>query len=96
MSVNNVALLGNVGRAWCDFVSYDDRFEDSGKHLFIVRYERDDEYIAFIEDEVKKFLAEVDNLVAEFNRHHTYQQNQLQSPADDSLSKTPGHDPGSD
>jgi len=57
-----------TGRAWCDFVSYDDRFEDSDKHLFIVRYERDDEYIAFIEDEVKKFLAEVDNLVAEFNR----------------------------
>ena len=57
-----------TGRKWCDFVSYDDRFADSSKHLFVVRYERDDEYIAFIEEEVKKFLAEVDNLVAEFNR----------------------------
>ena len=57
-----------TGRKWCDFVSYDDRFSDSSKHLFIVRYEWDDEYIAYIEEEVKKFLAEVDNLVAEFNR----------------------------
>ena len=57
-----------TGRKWVDFVSYDDRFDDVSKHLFIVRYERDDEYIKFIEEEVQKFLTEVDALVAEFNR----------------------------
>ena len=55
-----------TGRKWVDFVSYDDRLEDESKHLFIVRYERDDEYIAEIEEAVKQFLLEVEAKVAKF------------------------------
>ena len=55
-----------TGRQWCDFISYDDRLIDTSKHLFIVRYERDQAYIDEIEEAVKKFLAEVDANVQEF------------------------------
>ena len=58
--------LACTGREWVDFVSYDDRLEDESKHLFIVRYQRDDEYIAEIEEQVKKFLEEVEAKVAKF------------------------------
>ena len=55
-----------TGRQWVDFVSYDDRLEDESKHLFIVRYHRDDEYIAEMEEAVKKFLDEVEAKVQKF------------------------------
>ena len=55
-----------TGRKWVDFVSYDDRLEDESKHIFIVRYERDDEYIAELEEAVKKFLDEVEVKVQKF------------------------------
>ena len=58
--------LACTGRKWVDFVSYDDRLDDESKHLFIVRYERDDEYIAEIEEAVKLFLSEVEAKVAKF------------------------------
>lgn len=58
--------LACTNRKWVDFVSYDDRLEDESKHLFIVRYHRDDEYIAEIEEQVKLFLAEVDEKVSKF------------------------------
>ena len=58
--------LACTGREWVDFVSFDDRLEDESKHLFIVRYQRDDEYIAEIEEQVKLFLAEVEAKVAKF------------------------------
>ena len=58
--------LACTGRKWVDFVSYDDRLEDESKHLFIVRYERDDEYIAEMEEAVKKFLDEVEAKVQKF------------------------------
>lgn len=58
--------LACTGRKWVDFVSYDDRLDDESKHLFIVRYERDDEYIAEIEEQVKLFLSEVEAKVAKF------------------------------
>jgi hypothetical protein len=58
--------LACTGRKWVDFVSYDDRLEDESKHLFIVRYQRDDEYIAEIEEQVVKFLEEVEAKVAKF------------------------------
>ena len=48
-----------TGAKWCDFVSYDPRVPE-GLQYFQKRYERDDEYIAMLEDEVMKFLAEVD------------------------------------
>ena len=58
--------LACTGRKWVDFVSYDDRLEDESKHLFIVRYHRDDEYIAEIEAAVVKLLEEVEAKVLKF------------------------------
>lgn len=54
--------LAVTGRKWCDFVSFDPRLPD-GLQLFIVRLERDDEYIEKMEKEVKKFLDEVNQAV---------------------------------
>jgi putative phage-type endonuclease len=48
-----------TGRQWCDFVSYDPRFE-AGLQLFVVRVDRDDILIKSLENEVVKFLAELD------------------------------------
>ena len=48
-----------TGAQWCDFVSYDPRVPE-GLQYFEIRYERDDAYIAMLEDEVMTFLAEVD------------------------------------
>ena len=47
-----------TGAKWCDFVSYDPRVPE-GLQYFEIRYERDDAYIAMLEDEVMTFLAEV-------------------------------------
>ena len=55
-----------TGRKWVDFTSFDDRLTDSSKHLFIVRYKREQEYIDEIEEAVTKFLLEVDAKVQEF------------------------------
>ena len=49
-------------RKWVDFVSYDPRFPP-GLQLFIIRVERDDDYIAALEAEVRVFLAGVDAMV---------------------------------
>jgi hypothetical protein len=48
-----------TGAEWCDFVSFDPRAPE-GLQYFQIRYERDNDYIAFLEDEVSKFLIEVD------------------------------------
>jgi putative phage-type endonuclease len=50
-----------TGRQWCDFVSFDPRLPDD-LQLFVVRLERDEEYIEAMEAEVKKFLSEVDEM----------------------------------
>ena len=50
-----------TGRQWCDFVSFDPRLPDD-LQLFVVRLERDQEYIEAVEAEVKKFLSEVDEM----------------------------------
>ena len=47
-----------TGRSWCDFVSFDPRMPERSK-LFIKRVMREDDYIAEMESEVKKFLDEV-------------------------------------
>lgn len=52
-----------TNREWCDFVSFDPRLPDN-MQMIIKRVERDDDLIAEIEDEVKKFLSEVDETVA--------------------------------
>lgn len=51
-----------TGRKWCDFVSYCPSFP-SNLQLFVKRVERDDKLIEELEDEVKKFLEEVDQNV---------------------------------
>lgn len=49
-------------RPWCDFVSYDSRLPEH-LQMLIVRVPRDDKRIAELEDEVRKFLAELDEKV---------------------------------
>ena len=49
-------------RPWCDFVSFDPRLPER-LQLLVVRVPRDDDYIAMLETEVRKFLAEVDEKV---------------------------------
>lgn len=48
-----------TGRKWVDYVSFDPRCP-AGLQLFIQTVERDDKYIAELENEVSKFLLEVD------------------------------------
>jgi putative phage-type endonuclease len=48
-----------TSRKWCDFVSFDPRV-DEGLKLFVTRIERDSEYIKMLEDEVMKFLRELE------------------------------------
>jgi putative phage-type endonuclease len=47
-----------TGRKWCDFVSFEPTLPENAR-LFIERIERDDEYIAGLEAQVKEFLSEV-------------------------------------
>ncbi len=49
-------------RQWCDFVSFDPRFPPN-LQLFIVRAERDDDYIKTLESAVKDFLGGVEEMV---------------------------------
>lgn len=55
------------GRKWCDFVSFDPRFPEDLK-IFIKRVNRDDERIAEITAEVKKFLAELDETMTQLEQ----------------------------
>ena len=47
-------------RQWCDYVSYDPRLPQD-LQLFVKRVEFDQEYVAMLEEEVTKFLAELDD-----------------------------------
>lgn len=49
-------------RAWCDYVSYDNRLPENLR-LFIKRVYRDDKLIEEIKAEVIKFLEELDNTI---------------------------------
>jgi putative phage-type endonuclease len=51
-------------RAWNDFVSFDPRMPE-GQQLFIRRLHRDDDYIAKLEQEVVKFDAEIEQMIAD-------------------------------
>jgi len=53
-------------REWCDFVSFDPRMSD-GLQLFVKRIQRDDVYIQMLEEEVKKFLVELDGKIMKLN-----------------------------
>lgn len=52
-------------RQWCDFVSYDPRMPEKGR-MFIKRVERDNLYIATLEEAVSRFLSEdVEKIIRE-------------------------------
>lgn len=50
-----------TGRRWCDFVSFDPRMPVN-LQMFVMRVWRDDDFIFSMEDEVTKFLFELDDL----------------------------------
>lgn len=52
-----------TGAAWLDFISFDPRFP-RGLDLYVQRVQRDDAYIKRLEDEVRLFLAELDEITA--------------------------------
>lgn len=52
-----------TGRQWCDFASYDPRMPED-LQLYVQRVQRDDAYIADLQQQVADFLGEVDGLVA--------------------------------
>ncbi len=56
-----------TGRAWCDFVSFDPRLPEDMR-LFVKRVNRDDDVIAELEAEVRKFLAEVSATVCKLKK----------------------------
>jgi len=58
--------LACTDRVFCDYVVFDPRMP---KHLqlFVTRIERDEDYIAHIEDEIQTFLAEVDEKITQLN-----------------------------
>lgn len=51
-----------TGAEWCDFVSFDPRMPER-LQLFVVNVKRDDESIKIMEEEVMKFLAEVQDTI---------------------------------
>ena len=53
------AQIAVTGRDWCDFVSFDPRMPDRSQ-LLIVQVPRDETFIAEMEEEIKKFLDEVE------------------------------------
>jgi putative phage-type endonuclease len=62
-----MAQMACTGRKWCDFVSFDSRLPEE-LQLFVVRLNRDDAYIQEMEAEVKKFLDEVEQVLAQLKR----------------------------
>lgn len=56
-------------KKWCDFVVYDPRMPES-MQMFVARVERDDRFIAEMEAEIVKFLAEVDSTVAKLKEQY--------------------------
>jgi putative phage-type endonuclease len=58
-----------TGRDWCDFASFDPRLPDE-MQLHVRRVQRDADLLAEIESEVTKFLAEVDQAVADLTAQY--------------------------
>lgn len=56
-----------TARKWCQFVSYAPEFPEH-LQLHSVRVERDEDYIKTMMDEVKQFLAEVDQIVEQLSK----------------------------
>ena len=53
-------------RQWCDYASFDPRLPQE-LQLFVKRVEFDSEYVAMLEEEVIKFLKELDEKVSKLN-----------------------------
>jgi len=53
-----------TGRSWCDFVSFDNRLPQE-LQLFVKRVPRDNMYIRLMEEEIVKFLNELDIKIAQ-------------------------------
>ena len=53
-----------TNREWCDFVSFDNRLPEE-LQLFVKRIPRDNMYIRLMEDEIVKFLNELDIKIAQ-------------------------------
>ena len=58
-----------TGRQWCDFVSFDPRMPE-GMQLFMKRVERDNTMIAELEQEVMKFLSELDDKISKLKEKY--------------------------
>jgi len=59
--------MATTGRKWCDFVSFDNRPPEE-LQIFIKRIERDDVYIKMLEEEVIKFLKELNDKIEKLNK----------------------------
>jgi hypothetical protein len=53
------AQMAVTNRDWCDFISFDPRMPERSQ-LLIVRVDRDDTFIAEMEEQIKQFLSEVE------------------------------------
>lgn len=62
-----MSQLACTGRKWVDFISYDPRMPE-GLDFFVVRLERDEEYIKAMEAEVKQFLDEVEQELTQLRK----------------------------
>lgn len=58
-----------TGRKWCDFVSFDDRLPDE-MQLHIERVHLDADLASEMESEIAKFLAELDETVADLRARY--------------------------
>jgi predicted phage-related endonuclease len=56
-------VLWITGRQWCDFVSFDPRLPEP-MQLYMQRIERDEIYIARLEEEIVLFLGELEAAIA--------------------------------
>jgi putative phage-type endonuclease len=59
--------LACTGRDWCDYVSFDPRLPPEIQ-LYVRRIPRDNDHIEILEAEVRAFLDDLDNVVAELKR----------------------------
>lgn len=59
--------LACTGRQWVDFCAYSPNVKDPKKRLFVRRFEPSKEEVSALEDEVRKFLEEVQAMFDQLN-----------------------------
>lgn len=57
-----------TGRKWCDFIMYAPQLEPVGKHLFIKRVERNDDFIEDMESKLWEFARRVQTHIDNLKR----------------------------